>query len=122
MTDPTPLSTQRKGWLTPSQMRRLGRACATLLPFGDTYHVGSTVMAEPGTVPRDIDLRLLLDSENYARLTPQQWRVLADHIGRSLEAETGIGPIDFQVQDVDVANREHPGIRSAIFALGKAGR
>lgn len=112
------MSDGRKGWLTPSQMRRLGRACAALLPLGSVYHVGSSVMPEPGVIPRDIDLRMLLIAAEYDKHTPEQWAVLADCIGRSLETDTGIGPIDFQVQEINAANAEHKGLRSAIFVLG----
>lgn len=106
-----------KGWLTPAELRRLGRAAATLLPLGDAYHVGSSVTTD-GT-PRDIDLRLMLDTPTYLSLHAEQWRIIADHIGRSIEAETGIHRIDFQIQETAAANRDHKGkIRSAIFALG----
>ncbi len=111
--------TMRKQWLTPSQQRRLGRAVATLLPLGNVYHVGSSVLPDRGESPRDIDLRLMLDDQIYAALTPEQWTVIGDHIGRSIEAETGIGPIDFQVQDTTSTNAEHHGYRSAIFLLGQ---
>ena len=103
-------------WLTPAQQRRIGRACAGLLPLGRTYHVGSSLTRERGeNPPRDIDLRMMLCPGDYARLTPSQWKVIADAIGRSIEAETGVAPIDFQIQDLDEANREFTEPRSAIF-------
>lgn len=107
-----------KSWLTPAQMRRLGRACHALLPLGRVYHVGSSVLPERGVIPRDIDLRLTLDAEDYARLSPEQWKIIADHIGRSLEVETGVGPIDFQVRSTEEVNQYRPGPSSAIFMLG----
>lgn len=55
---------RRNVWLTPQQARRLGRACAVLLPLGSTYHVGSSLFPEPGVTPRDIDLRMMLDAED----------------------------------------------------------
>lgn len=107
------MSSERKGWLTPAQQRRLGRAVATLLPLGTVYHVGSSVAPERGYTPRDVDLRLMLDDDLYARLSPEQWKALADHIGRSLEVETGVSPIDFQIQDTTAANAEHgPDLRA----------
>lgn len=108
-----------KGWLTPSEQRRLGRAVASLLPLGRTYHVGSSVFPLDGQRPRDIDLRLMLDDEVYSTLTPDQWVVIADHIGRSIEIESGVGRIDFQIQSVTEANAEHHGPRSAIFLDSK---
>lgn len=104
-----------KGWLTPSEQRRLGRELAALLPLGRTYQVGSSVFVEPGRTPRDIDLRMMLDDELHAALTPAQWRIIGDHIGRSLEASTGVARIDFQIQSITEANRDHPGPRSALF-------
>lgn len=104
-----------KGWLTPSEQRRLGRATASLLPLGKTYQVGSSVRPDEGRVPRDVDLRLLLEDDVYAALVPDQWKTIADHIGRSLELESGVDRIDFQIQGLTAANTEHSGIRSAIF-------
>lgn len=105
-----------KGWLTPAEQRRLGRATASLLPLGQTYHVGSSVWLDEGRVPRDVDLRLMLTDDLHAALVPDQWKVIADHIGRSLEIESGVARIDFQIQSMSAANAEHPGgIRSAIF-------
>lgn len=106
-----------KGWLTPSESRRLTRVVASLLPLGKTYHVGSSVYPTEGRTPRDIDLRLMLDDEVYDALAPGQWTVISDHIGRSLEVESGVERIDFQIQSVTAANVEHAGIRSAIFLL-----
>lgn len=88
---------------------------ATLLPLGRTYHVGSSVYPTEGRVPRDIDLRLMLDDAVYDAITPEQWTVIADHIGRSIEIESGVTRLDFQIQSVTAANAEHDGIRSAIF-------
>ena len=104
-----------KGWLTPSEQRRLGRELAALLPLGRTYHVGSSVFVESGRTPRDIDLRLMLDDDVHAALTPEQWRIIGDHIGRSLEASTGVARLDFQIQSITEANRDHQGPRSALF-------
>ena len=104
-----------KGWLTPAEQRRLGRAVATLLPLGKTYHVGSSVHPTEGRAPRDIDLRMMLDDAAYDALTPEQWTVIADHIGRSLEIESGVARLDFQIQSATAANAEFDGARAAIF-------
>ena len=104
-----------KGWLTPAEQRRLGRAVATLLPLGKTYHVGSSVHPTEGRTPRDIDLRMMLDDAVYNALTPEQWTVIADHIGRSFEIESGVARLDFQIQSATAANAEHDGVRAAIF-------
>lgn len=110
--------TGSKGWLTPSEQRRLGRELAALLPLGPTYHVGSSVFVEPGVAPRDVDLRLMLFDDVYAALRPEQWRIIGDHIGRSIEASTGVARIDFQIQSITEASRDHPGPRSALFVSG----
>ena len=89
---------------------------------GVAYHVGSSLRAKDGW--RDVDVRVLLDDEEYLRLYgdpeyPQQnaaWvsTVLAwSTFGRVL---TGL-PIDFQPQARTHANEKNDGPRSALIAL-----
>lgn len=103
-------------WLTPVEERRLGRAVATLLPLGRTYLVGSSLLGRnTSRPPRDVDLRMIVDDSTYDALPAAAWTALADHIGASIEAETRVPRIDFQIQSRSAANEQHPGIRSAIF-------
>lgn len=105
-------------WLTPTQQRALDLACAPLWMFGSVYHVGSSLRWSKGSpAPRDVDVRLMVDAGTWGRHSPGEWTVLADHIGRSIEAQTGVSPIDFQVQEIEAANAEHSGMRSACGIL-----
>ncbi len=107
-------------WLTPTEQRRLGRACADYLPLGKIYQVGSSLRWKKGDgAPRDIDLRMLLDDDQFEAMAPAQWELIADAIGVALEAASGVGRIDFQIQLVTAANDEHTGPRSAIFLSGR---
>lgn len=106
-------------WLTPTEQRRLGRACAAYLPLGKICQVGSSLTwAKGDRAPRDIDLRMLLADDQFEAMTPAQWELIADAIGAALEAASGVGRIDFQIQPATAANAEHPGPRSAIFLAG----
>ena len=71
---------------------------------------------------RDVDVRLLLDDEDFAREFPHagdhwendtRWLLLTVAISERLSRLTGL-PIDFQVQPRSKANARHPGRRNAI--------
>lgn len=85
------------------------------------YHVGSSMTSKTGW--RDVDVRLMLDDDEYAALglgDPRyphhspKWRAMCmafSALGREM---TGL-PIDFQIQQVSTANTEHDKPRSALF-------
>lgn len=92
--------------------------------FGEIpFHVGSSLMHKTGW--RDVDVRLILDDEEYERLGlgdpahPHQnakWRALVlafSTLGREM---TGL-PIDFQIQQRTDANANFKGTRSALYDL-----
>lgn len=89
--------------------------------FGDMpYHVGSSLLNKTGW--RDVDVRLILDDEEYARLglgkpedahTNGKWVALTLAFSALGKAMTGL-PIDFQIQQQTHANKEHDKPRSAI--------
>ena len=93
--------------------------------FGEVpYLVGSALEAKDGW--RDVDVRLILDDEEWDRLGlgptvlegalplgSGKWRALCwafSLLGREM---TGL-PIDFQIQRRSEANEKYPGPRSAI--------
>lgn len=88
--------------------------------FGETpYLVGSVARSEPW---RDVDVRLLLDADEFEHLTGDDpLRLQALNVAFSLWGQhmTGL-PIDFQFQEVNAANDEFDGVRSALGIL--AGR
>ena len=84
------------------------------------YQVGSSLTT---TQWRDVDVRVMLDDEVYVEQgfgdpdrphDNKKWAALTlafSALGREM---TGL-PIDFQIQQVSEANRNHEGSRSALF-------
>ena len=90
--------------------------------FGEhPYHVGSSLNSKTGW--RDVDVRLILDDEEWDRLgfgTPsdpnRKWSVYClafSLLGRDI---TGL-PIDFQIQQQTHANEKHNKGRSCLGIL-----
>lgn len=69
-----------------------------------------------------VRIGLNVSTRTVYELDPDAWRVLSDYVGRALEAETGMQPIDFQVQQRTAANAEHKGVRSALGVLTRIRR
>jgi hypothetical protein len=83
------------------------------------YKVGSA-LERPDW--RDVDVRCILDDEDFARVFPgagrhwehdARWLLLTVAISQWLRAQTGL-PIDFQFQPMSAANADHLGQRSAV--------
>jgi hypothetical protein len=84
------------------------------------YHVGSSLTQKTGW--RDVDVRLLLDDDEYERqgfgdpercMTNAKWVAMClafSALGREI---TGL-PIDFQIQQRTWANAKFEGTRSAL--------
>lgn len=84
------------------------------------YHVGSSLTKKTGW--RDVDVRLILDDEEYARMElgdPERTHHNAKWVSLVLaystlgKAMTGL-PIDFQIQQQSYANERYGGVRSAL--------
>jgi hypothetical protein len=106
---------RRVSWLTVAQTYRLNAACIQITRTFDgncPYLVGS-VLHRPDF--HDVDVRLMLPDEEFARLFPtEQWLLLANTaLSETLERATSL-PIDFQFQDTTQANAEYVGIRHAL--------
>ena len=92
--------------------------------FGDCpYHVGSSLEKKKGW--RDVDVRLILTDKEYEQWgfgdpeRPHQnakWRGLVKAFSLLGQQITGL-PIDFQIQQMTIANKENQGYRSALFNL-----
>jgi hypothetical protein len=83
------------------------------------YQVGSS-LERPDW--RDVDLRFILDDEEFARLFPDagehwefdpRWLLLTTSISARLSQQTGL-PIDFQFQPMSHANKRHNKPRNAV--------
>lgn len=95
--------------------------------FGTWPYLVGTALT--GKTWRDVDVRVMLPANEYEALnlgnpkSPHEnpaWRAFAiafSALGRQM---TGL-PIDFQIQEVDTANAEHEGNRSALI-LGTIAR
>lgn len=87
--------------------------------LGACYAVGSALVRKDW---RDVDVRLMMPDEVFAREFPNagdnwehdtRWLLLTIAISEYLSTRTGL-PIDFQFQPQTAANARHTGIRSAI--------
>ncbi len=98
--------------------RSVGEAFAGA-DFNTPFLVGSVLRGEPW---RDVDVRLMLEADEFDRLTGgDPLRLQALNVAFSLWGQQATGlPIDFQFQNVDEANAEFDGPRGALGIL--AGR
>lgn len=96
--------------LRTDELDRLNRACILVSrAFGEhPYLVGSAGFGEAGSGYRDVDVRLMLSDEEFARTCPtrERWELLCLAIGDYLRERTGL-PVDFQVQQQSAANAAH---------------
>lgn len=109
---------RRTDQLTTTEMFHLDQACQLVgRAFGDArcYLVGSAGIGNDGTPPRDVDVRLMLDDDEFAAACPtrERWELLSLAIGTYLSARTGL-PIDFQVQQTSIANELFNGPRNPL--------
>lgn len=89
--------------------------------FGETaYHVGSSTH---GKSWRDVDVRLMLDDDEFHALFPgykaasqrdAKWALLCAAISELGKRQTGL-PIDFQLQSASGANENHRGFRNPLW-------
>lgn len=132
MSDPAPtpeqISAARAHRLLPSQNFVLNQACRALVDaFGwHVFHVGSSLRSlTDGSPWRDIDVRCMLEDEEFDRMFPGAWpspygdpsgprlALMNASLSEWLAARTGL-PIDFQFQRLTQANEKFPGQRSAL--------
>lgn len=92
----------RTDLLTTTELYHLDQACQVIsraFRGGPPYLVGSAGIGNSGGSPRDVDVRLMLDDDEFAEVCPtrERWELLCLAIGAYLASRTGL-PIDFQVQ------------------------
>jgi hypothetical protein len=114
----------RTDLLTTTGLYHLDQACQVITrAFGGKcpYLVGTAGIGGADSY-RDVDVRLMLDDEEFAAVCPtrERWELLCLAISTYLSARTGL-PVDFQVQSASVANGRHDGPRNPL-GIGHAGR
>lgn len=131
---PTPgqVSAARAHRLLPADQFNLTRACQAIVDaYGwNVFHVGSSLRSlTAGTPWRDVDVRCILDDDEFDRVFPDAFRVGDDWprdarlalmnvvTSEWLSARTGL-PIDFQFQRRTQANEKYGGPDHQRSALG----
>ena len=101
-------------YLSPPHMHRLDWACRPVYrAFGHAPYLVGSVLSRPDF--RDIDLRLILDDEEFERMVPSEEINLLLNIAISGLIEHAAGlpyQIDFQIQQQTAANAEFSGVRN----------
>lgn len=115
----------RTDLLTTTEMYHLDQACQLIAKaFGGEhpYLVGTAGLGGAERY-RDVDVRLMLDDEEFAAACPtrERWELLCLSIGAYLAARTGL-PVDFQIQATSVANAKYDGPRNPLGLLHSDGR
>lgn len=101
----------RTDLLTTTELYNLDIACRLVskaFKGGPPYLVGSAGLANEGGTYRDVDVRLMLDDDEFAEVCPTRtrWELLCLALGAYLRERTGL-PIDFQIQRVREANERY---------------
>lgn len=119
----------RTDLLTTVELYNLDVACRPIsraFDGGPPYLVG-TAADGSASAYRDVDVRLILDAEEFAAACPAQarWELLCLAVSAYLRERTGL-PVDFQIQRTTEANARFSGIRNPlgmgrIFAGGGDG-
>lgn len=114
---PTAVNPEKKRatQLSVPEMFRLNHACRVLsAAFGfHNYHVGSS-LENPNY--RDVDVRCILDDEDYDRLigaNEHRLGLLNAALSEWLQSRTNL-PVDFQFQRMTNANQEFDGRRNFV--------
>jgi len=110
---------ERANWLPAPHFFNLNQACCVIAQAfnGGVFLVGSCLERRDY---RDVDVRAILDDEEYDRLFPdchQQhnalWSVMCSSISLYLSQHSGL-PVDFQIQKRSKANETEHGRRNAL--------
>jgi hypothetical protein len=99
----------RTDLLTTAEMYELDRACALIdKAFGECPYLVGTAGLGGADRYRDVDVRLMLDDDEFAAACPtrERWELLCLTFSAYLRERTGL-PVDFQIQRVREANERH---------------
>jgi hypothetical protein len=104
-------SKPRSDLLTTTQLYFLDQACVPIVQaFGHLAWLVGTAGVGGAERYRDVDVRLILDEEEFAAACPtrERWEVLCLSVSAYLSSRTGL-PVDFQVQRAAEANARYGG-------------
>jgi hypothetical protein len=107
------MSTKRRtDLLTTVELYNLDAACRLIsraFDGGPPYLVGTAADGAADSY-RDVDVRLMLDDDEFAKVCPTQarWELLCVAISAYLRERTGL-PVDFQIQRTAEANERYGG-------------
>jgi hypothetical protein len=117
-----PVSTKpRTDLLTTVEMYNLDVACRVIhKAFGDPPYLVGTAADGSAATYRDVDVRLMLDDNDFAAACPTRarWELLCLAISAYLSERTGL-PVDFQVQRVREANERFGGKPRNPLGIGR---
>jgi hypothetical protein len=116
------MTQERASYIGVPEMFELNAACQLIdraFGYGHTYLVGSSLTQRDY---RDVDVRLIIDDEEFERLFGKiserfdlnaRWALMSISISHWLRLRTGL-PVDFQIQPRTYANEKFDGQRSAL--------
>jgi len=99
----------RTDLLTTVELYNLDVACQIIRKaFGRPPYLVGTAGVGGADTYRDVDVRLMLDDEEFAEVCPSRarWELLCLAISAYLRERTGL-PVDFQVQSTSIANERY---------------
>lgn len=113
---------RRANYIPAPHYFNLNNACRVLNDAFDSvgvFLVGSALERQDF---RDVDVRCILDDEEFERLFPNAvgsppnhalWSIMCVSISLYLSEQSKL-PVDFQIQQMTAANKKHDGKRSAL--------
>lgn len=107
----------RTDLLTTVELYHLDAACRLIsraFDGGPPFLVGTAADGSAATY-RDVDVRLMLDDDEFAAVCPTlaRWELLCLAISAYLRDRTGL-PVDFQIQRTAEANERYNGRRNPL--------
>ena len=106
----------RTDQLTTVQLHNLDVACQPIRQaFRAMPYLVGTAGVRGDRDYRDVDVRLILDDDEFAAACPtkERWALLCLSISTYLAERTGL-PVDFQIQQQTAANAVHDGPRNPV--------
>lgn len=112
----------RTDLLTTVEMYELDRACTLIsraFDGGPPYLVGTAGLGGADSY-RDVDVRLMLDDDEFAEVCPTlaRWELLCLAFSAYLRERTGL-PVDFQIQRTAEANARFAGKARNPLGMGR---